>query len=67
VLFAVAIWRSGRFSKLAAVPMALATAMMCLPTVYAVEIAGCALFAFAGAAIAFSSRSRAAHDAVLAI
>jgi hypothetical protein len=52
VLLAVVLWRTPWVSKLAVVPFAVATVLMCLPTVYAIEIAGCALFLVAGAILA---------------
>jgi hypothetical protein len=36
------------------VPLGVATIMMCLPTIYPVEIAGCALFTIAVALVAAS-------------
>jgi hypothetical protein len=47
-LFAVAIWRSGAFSKAAIVPFVLAPVMLCLPFYYPVELLGGVMFLLAG-------------------
>jgi hypothetical protein len=54
VLFAVALWRSRAVPRLAAVLFGVAAAMMCVPTVYPVEIAGCAAFLAAGLFLAIA-------------
>jgi hypothetical protein len=56
-LFAVASWRRRGAWRVAAIPFGVAPILMCIPFVYALEIAGCALFLVAGTMLA-----RAASD-----
>lgn len=65
ILFAAAAWRARWIPRIACLPLGAATAMMCVPTVYPVEIAGCAAFLVAGLAIALAAQRPAAELATV--